>query len=577
MDQTKSEQRVECGRSNIEPEDVNIQNYVHDKDLNRLLKTVVGEVKLYAKRQISQTKRLAQIGTDLSAEKNINRLLESIVKEARKFANADAGTLYTVDKDKKELKFEILQNETMNIRMGGTSGIPVTLPPIPMEVDGKPNYSNVSSFVASSGEIVNIPDVYCSELFDFTGPKEYDMKTGYRSRSMLVVPLKNHENDIIGVLQLLNAIDPETNKDVPFSGEHIYLIASLASQASVALTNAQLVLGLKTLLQAFIKSIALAIDAKSPFTGCHIKRVVSLSQMIADHINTTKEGCLGEVKFSEDQFEELRMAAWMHDIGKITTSDFFVAKRTKLEAMMDRIEVIRSRFDLIAQLLINEYQGKLLAAPGKTSVEASSSTEESEAELAGKLEALREDFKFVEECNTPNESMDQAKIDRVIKIGEQRYLLNGVEHQYLTREEIEYLSIRYGSLTAREREKIEEHALMSMKLLDELPFPKHLANVPKFAGLHHEKLDGSGYPFGLKGEQIPLEARIIAIADIFEALTAPDRPYRGPIKLSEAIKILDGMRKRGQIDSNIYDLFVSSRIYREYGEQEMRPEQLDEI
>jgi len=228
-------------------------------------------------------------------------------------------------------------------------------------------------------------------------------------------------------------------------------------------------------------------------------------------------------------------------------------------------------------LLINEYQGKLLAAPGKTSVEASSSTEESEAELAGKLEALREDFKFVEECNTPNESMDQAKIDRVIKIGEQRYLLNGVEHQYLTREEIEYLSIRYGSLTAREREKIEEHALMSMKLLDELPFPKHLANVPKFAGLHHEKLDGSGYPFGLKGEQIPLEARIIAIADIFEALTAPDRPYRGPIKLSEAIKILDGMRKRGQIDSNIYDLFVSSRIYREYGEQEMRPEQLDEI
>jgi len=517
----------------------------------------------------------ALIGLALSIEKDINKLLEMIVDEARKLSYADAGTLYIVDNDNKQLRFEILQNDTMRTRMGGTSGVPIDLPAVPLYIDDRPNHSNVSSHVALTGKTVNIPDVYEAEGFDFTGPRNYDASTGYRSKSMLVVALQNHENDIIGVLQLLNAQTPQTKDVIPFPEEYVDLVASLASQAAVALTNTQLIQDLQNLLYAFIKSIATAIDEKSPYTGGHINRVVDLSMMIAEKINQTTDGQFKEVSFSQDELEELRLAAWMHDVGKITTPEYVVDKATKLETIFNRIDLIETRFDLIAKTIENDHlQLKIELLLRKTT--DAKQIEKLDLALNEDLKVLDDDLQFVKGSNLPGEFMVDDKIDRIKTIARKEFQINGVRHPYLTDDEVENLTIRKGSLTNEERKIIENHALMTLKILDQLPFPRKLTRVPEYASGHHEKLDGSGYPRQLKAQDLSLQARIMAVADIFEALTAKDRPYKEPMKLSQAIKIMEFMKKDQHIDPDILDLFISSDLYLDYARKQMNPEQIDE-
>ncbi|MDT8318370.1 MAG: GAF domain-containing protein, partial [bacterium] len=398
-----------------------------DKRLNKVLMTVEREVKEYADYQLSHIEQLANIGLALSIEKNIDILLEMIVDAARELTCADAGTLYLVDDSKHFLKFQILQNDTMNTRMGGTSGIEVTLPPVPLEVDGKPNYSNVSSYCALTGDVVNIPDVYEAEGFDFTGPRKYDEATGYRSKSMLVIAMRNHENDIIGVLQLLNAKDIDTDQIVSFSTEYVDLIGSLASQAAVALTNAELVQDLRDLLYSFIKSIATAIDEKSPYTAGHFSRVVDLTMMIAEKINGMKKGPFASVHFNEDEMEELKLAAWMHDVGKITTPEHVVDKSTKLETIFDRIELVKTRFDLIAQIIEKDYLNKKLSiATGKGP--DNKKLLEMDDEFERKLNEVREEREFLLNCNTPKEFMDNEKLERLNSIAKKKYVLDGNTH-----------------------------------------------------------------------------------------------------------------------------------------------------
>ncbi len=547
-----------------------------DKRLDRLLKTVIAEVKIYAEDQIKHMKQLAQIGIALSGEKDIEKLLESIVDEARDLSNADAGTLYIMDQNKSSLRFEILQNASMQTRMGGTSGVEITFPEVPLFKDGAPNLSNVSSYVALKDETVNIPDVYEAEGFDFTGPRNYDATTGYRSKSMLVISMKNHENDIIGVLQLLNAQDPDTDEVIPFSSEYVDLVASLASQAAVALTNAQLIQDLKKLFDAFIRSIATAIDEKSPYTGGHINRVVDLTMMIAEKINHTNEGSFKDLSFDDDELQALRMAAWMHDVGKITTPEHVVDKATKLETIQDGLNLIETRFGLIAKTIENERLRRKIDLWQKGDISAGDS-EEWKAGLAEELKSLTEDLEFIRGCNTPGEFMSDEKIERLETIARKTYVVDGEEHTYLTPEEVQKLSIKKGTLTAKERAIIEYHTTMTSKMLQKLPFPKLLAKVPDYAAAHHEKLDGTGYPQGLSKTEISVQARIMAIADIFEALTAPDRPYKKPMKLSQAIKIMGFMKKDHHIDPDIYDLFLQSGLPLDYAHKEMNPDQIDEI
>lgn len=553
---------------------IDLDHLSQNKRLNQLLKSVLVEVKLYAEDQIKHIQQLTNIGLALSAEKDINKLLEIILEYAKDLAHADAGTLYILDDDEKHLRFEIMQNDTLKTRMGGTSGIAIPLPKVPLYIDGKPNYSNVSSYTALTGETVNIPDVYEAKGFDFTGPKDYDTATGYRSKSMLVIPMRNHENNIIGVLQLLNSKLPETDEVSEFSKEYVDLVASLASQAAVALTNTQLIQNLENLLYAFIKSIATAIDEKSPYTGGHINRVVDLTMMMAEAINNTDQGPLADIAFSHDELEELRLAAWMHDVGKITTPEYVVDKSSKLETIFDRIKLVETRFHGIAKSITNEYLQRKIALLQNRPDDQANIKDLDEA-LDKELKALEDDLNFVKACNQSVEFMSDDKIDRIKEIAAKKYVAPEGERPYLTPEEVENLCIRKGSLTETERKVIENHAGMTKKMLSALPFPAKLAKVPEYASSHHEKLDGSGYPLGLSEKDLPLQSRIMVIADIFEALTAKDRPYKEPMNLSQAIKILGFLKKDKHIDPDIHDLFLERRLFYKYAQKEMAPEQVD--
>ena len=312
-------------------QETNFIRFTDNDQIDRLLNGVVTDVKGFAQTQMNHIMKLTQIGMALSAEKNLEKLLEMIVDEARDFTNADGGALYIVADDETELPFAIVQNESLNRRMGGTCG-EIAWNPVKLQApDGSPNYTNVSAYAALSGEEVNIPDVYDVEGFDFEGTRKFDDKTGYRSKSMLVVPMRNHENDIIGVLQLLNAKDTVTGEVITFSLESQKITESLASQAAVALTNNRLIHNLEDLLESFIKTIAIAIDEKSHYTAGHIGRAAGLSITIAQKINEATEGPYADVHFNPDEMKELRTAAWLHDVGKVTTPEYVVDKATKLD------------------------------------------------------------------------------------------------------------------------------------------------------------------------------------------------------------------------------------------------------
>ncbi|OEU65937.1 MAG: metal-dependent phosphohydrolase [Desulfovibrio sp. S3730MH75] len=544
------------------------------KTLKELTRPIISSFSDMFSEQMDLVGSLTEIGLALSGETRLERLLEMIVDEARVLTSADAGTLYVVDKDSRKLEFSILQNDTMEVRMGGTSGNEITLPPVPLYTSGnKPNKSHVSAYCALTGETVNIADVYKAEGFDFTGPRKYDEATGYNSKSMLVLALKNHEQDIIGVLQLLNALD-DNGEVVEFSSDVVDIVGSLASQAAIALTNAQLIQGLKDLLYSVIQSIAAAIDAKSPYTNGHIERVVILTMMIAEKVNSTDSGKYAEQHFSRDELEELKLAAWMHDVGKISIPEHVVDKSTKLETIYDRAELVDNRFKLISEIIKNKQLTEIIEALSNGA--ESENILEIKKRCAADLEQLEDDRLFIASCNLPHEFMSDERIERVYDIAGRTYESNGKELNWLTADELENLCIRKGTLTARERKIIESHASITLEMLSRLPFPKRLNHVPEYAAGHHEKPDGSGYPKGLSGDDLPLQSRIMAVADIFEALTAKDRPYKKPMKLSQAIKILGFMKKDGHIDPDVYQLFLDSELYMKYAKEQLDPSQLDD-
>ena len=518
---------------------------------------------------LDHLKRLTQIGVALSAEKNLDRLLEMIVDEARFFSHADGGTLYIKTEDETALQFAIVQTDSLNIRMGGTSG-KITWPAVPLKnSEGAFNYANVSAYAALSGKVVNIPDVYDAEGFNFEGTRQFDRKTGYRSQSMLVVPMLNHENNIIGVLQLINARDPETAAVVPFSPEYQDMTESLASQAAVALTNNRLIHDLEILLDSFIRSIASAIDEKSPYTGGHVRRVAELSMFIAGKINEAREGPFAGVSFDENQLKELRLAAWLHDVGKITTPEHVVDKAAKLETVFNRMELLRTRFELLRR----DHEIEKLR---RTVAEGQPAPDELTAESDDYLQTLEDDYQFLVRDNNGSEVMAEEQIVRLKRIAECKYFMNGAWHPLLNDNELENLSIRQGTLTREEREIINNHAAVTYKMLSQLPFPRALRHVAEYAAAHHERLDGTGYPNGLTAESISLQSRILALADIFEALTAKDRPYKKPINLSQALKIIGFMVKDRHIDAELFEFFLKDQLYLDYARRELAPQQLDQ-
>ncbi len=515
-------------------------------------------------------KDLNEIGIALSQQRNVNSLLETILVAAMRITHADAGTLYLHEQEQRVLRFEILRNNTLNKMMGGTSGVPITFYPIQLYDDaGNPNHAMVVSHSALSGETVNIPDAYATQGFDFSGTKKFDTKTGYRSQSFLTVPMRNHENEVIGVLQLINAQDHENGAIIPFSKGDQQLLESLASQAAIALTNRHLIEQLEELFEAFIQLINTAIDDKSPYTGGHCARVPALTMMLAEAVNRTTLGPLKDFEMTDKDRRELKIAGLLHDCGKITTPVHVVDKATKLQTIFDRIELIDTRFEVLKR----DAEIAMLAR-GLSGVEETTAR----AEYAARIRQLDDDREFLRHCNVGSEAMSADAQQRVRQIAAYQWRdADGNTCNFLSDDEIENLTIRAGTLTAAEREIINHHIDVTIKMLESLPWPRHLKNVAEYAGGHHERMDGKGYPRGLTREQMSVQARVMGIADIFEALTAKDRPYKKGKTLTESLTILGKFKLGGHIDPDLFDVFIREKVYLDYARQFLAPEQIDEV
>ncbi|WP_265947848.1 HD family phosphohydrolase [Dechloromonas sp. A34] len=515
--------------------------------------------------------QLNDIGASLSNERNLALLLEKILLAAKAITRADGGTLYLLSEDRQHLHFEIVRTDSLNIAFGGSSGQPTSgkFSDLPLyKVDGLPNTSLVAGHAALTGHTVNIADAYMAEGFDFSGTRQFDERTGYRSQSFLTVPMRNHEGEIIGVLQLINALCPASGKVVEFSPADQRLAESLASQAAIALTNRLLVQQLEALFESFITMINLAIDEKSPYTGGHCQRVPELTMMLADAVDAADSGPLTNFRLTDKDRYELRIAALMHDCGKITTPVHVVDKATKLQTIYDRIHLVDTRFEVIKRDA--EVRKWRHIAEGMAAAEA-------EATCLAFCRQCDADRAFLRQANIGGEHMSDDDIERVRRIASSYRWQDesGADAPFLSDNELENLTVRSGTLTSAERETINYHIVATIKMLEQLPWPQHLKNVPEYAGGHHERMDGKGYPKGLKREQMSWQARMIGVSDIFEALTARDRPYKDGMKLSQALNILENFRNNGHIDPDLYEIFVSSEVYRKYAANYMGAQQID--
>jgi HD-GYP domain-containing protein (c-di-GMP phosphodiesterase class II) len=505
--------------------------------------------------------QLNLIGASLSAERDINRLLELILTAAKSITGADGGSLYRVTEER-TLRFEIVRTSSLKYYLGGTSGNPVPFYPIQLYKDGKPNHSMVAAYAALTGKTVNIADAYTADGFDFSGTRAFDSKTGYRSKSFLTVPMRNHEHQIIGVLQLINAMDARSGEIAAFSASDQRLAESLASQAAIALTNRMLINQLEQLFESFINLINSAIDEKSPYTGGHCQRVPTLTMMLAEAVNDTREGPLCDFQMTEKDRYELKIAGLLHDCGKVTTPVHVVDKATKLETIYDRIHLIDTRFEVLRRDLEIRCLKK----------------EITEKQFRDRGRELDDDRRFLHACNIGSERMSDEDVARVRRIATYRWRdVSGHEANFLTEDEVRNLTIRAGTLTEDERKVINHHIVATIKMLEALPWPRHLTRVPEYAGGHHERMDGKGYPKGLKRDEMSVPARCMGIADIFEALTARDRPYKKGKTLSESLEILGRMKLNQHVDPDLFDIFVRKKVYRRYAEMFLDPEQIDDV
>ncbi|HMA68820.1 MAG TPA: HD domain-containing phosphohydrolase [Candidatus Mcinerneyibacterium sp.] len=501
---------------------------IYDKEFKKLLNKIGDEVQRYSKKYIGHINKLSEIGIALHSKQDINKILEMIIEEAKNITNADAGTLYLVEDD--HLKFEILFNDTMGVKLGGTTNKPIKLPPVPIKKD------SVSGYVALTGEIVNIEDVYENDEFNFEGPKKYDAKTGYRSKSFLCTPLKNHEDKIIGVLQLINAKDEKTGESIPFSEEYEQIIFSLASQAGITMTKTQLIKDIDNLFKSFVKVMATAIDERTPYNRKHTERVADLTVKIARAINDSEKGKYSDVNFSDDEIEELNMAAWLHDVGKVATPVHVMNKSTKLESINSGIDIIRYRINSFISDLRVKYLEKMI--PQK--------------KYKKNREKMEEYLKTIREINKQRRPLTEKQKKILESLNKDTYINSKDEEKsYITRDEYKKLSINRGNLTFEEMKIMKNHVVVTKKLLTKMPFIEKYKNVPEIASTHHEKLNGTGYPEGLTGDEIPMGGKIIAVADFYDALTASDRPYKDRMEDKKALKIMEAAAKRNEIDKEL--------------------------
>ena len=526
---------------------------------------------------LRRLEQLNAIGAALSKERDIACLLESILLAAKSITHADGGTFYRMTEDGTALRAEILRTDSLHMAMGGPNGKPIVFPDLPLQkADKQPNDALVAAYCAIHSQTVNIADAYNEADFDFSGTRQFDARTGYRSKSFLAVPMKDHDGCVIGVLQLINAIDPDTGGVRSFTAADQSLAESLASQAAIAVSNRNLMQQMETLFESFISLINLAIDEKSPYTAGHCERVPALTMMLAEAANATQTGPIESFRMNARDVYELKIAGLLHDCGKVTTPVHVVDKQTKLQTLFDRIDLIDTRFEVLRR---DQEIAALRAQLALRDVKDAAAEADLWQNQREQWQVLNGERDFLRKANRGAEFMLPADVQRVHDIAT-GYQWTGPDAQmvpFLSANELENLTIRAGTLTAKERDIINYHIVATIKMLDQLPWPRHLKNVPEYAGGHHERMDGKGYPKGLTRDQMSVQARIMGIADIFEALTARDRPYKKGMTLSEAMAIMHKFRLNGHIDPDLFEVFLHEKVYLRYAEQFLEPWQIDAV
>lgn len=533
-------------------------------------------------------------------EKDFTVIIEKIMDVASLACNSDGGFFYSLNDDN-FLNLDYSFNKSLRLNRHGSDNLAYT-PTVYLPEKKSKTPKSVVEMCFFNNEVINTSNIYGSPDIDNTFFVIYDETHAYHSISVLTIPVVSRKGDIVGIAQFINPQD-SSGKIITFTSEVQKSVQSICNLAGVVLENRSLNESYGQLLESFIEVLARAIDAKSPYTGAHCQRVPVIARLLATAAVQEESGPLRSFEMTSEDWYTLHIASWLHDCGKVTTPEYIVDKATKLETIYNRIHEIRNRFEILRRDAHIDYL--------KKRINNVDSQENLQAEFISKVQKLETDFSFVAQCNigdTPLQDDDIERLESISKTQFIRYfnrmeglswaerdnikvpeiykkpsyenLLQNREDQIsglYNRGELYNLEVRNGTINKEEREKINEHIVVTIDMLKALPFPKELSKVVEYAGAHHERVDGKGYPNGLSGEEMSIPAKIMAIADIFEALTANDRPYKEPKKLSEVLKIMQKMKNQGHVDSDLYKVFISSKVYLDYAEQYISPQQIDEI
>jgi len=507
----------------------------------------------------SELETLNRIGIALSTERNTDALLELILTKSREITGCDAGSLYLAEEKpdgSKHLVFKLTQSDSHSVPFRQ-----FTLP-----IDTR----SIAGYAAATGKILNMKDAYRIRNLPFRHNREFDQKFGYRTKSMLVVPMKNQKDEVIGVLQLINAKrDPAVKltssqivhrEVVPFSERSQELASSLASQAAVALENNLLYREIENLFEGFVRASVLAIESRDPTTFGHSERVARLTVGLAEAVDRMDSGPYRDIRFTRQDIREIRYASILHDFGKVGVREEVLVKAKKLYP--SQLELVRKRFQYIRKVLeLDAYRKKVdyLLAKGNQNYQASFA--EIEALQADELRQLDEFLQQILQANEPTVLPEKTSARLAEIAGWTFQGPSGPTEPLLAPEELRLLTIPKGSLDAEERVQIESHVIHSFRFLSQIPWTKELRNVPIIAKAHHEKLDGSGYPYHMKSEEIPFQAKMMTISDIFDALTARDRPYKRAVPVERALDIIGQEVKSQLLDPVLFQLFIEAKIY----------------
>ena len=504
-----------------------------------------------------QIAELNRIGIALSAERDTQKLLELILRASREITSADAGSLYLVEEvseAEKRLRFKLTQNDSIEV------GLAEFTMPI--------NRRSIAGYVADTGEVLHLEDAYeISPESPFGFNRRFDEEIGYRTKSMLTIPMKNQKGEILGVLQLINckrsfqtrlsSPDIVEREVIPFNSRVQELAFSLASQAAVAYENNVLYESIQTLFEGFVKAAVTAIEQRDPTTSGHSFRVSKLTCGLAEAADKATTGPYAELSFTREQMKEIRYAALLHDFGKVGVREQVLVKAKKLYP--HQMDLLHQRFDYIRKgIEADHLRRKLEAIHGHGPAEA---LEALDLDYRRRLEELDDYLQFILQVNEPT-VLPEGKFEHLLDIAKQTFTdARGVERTYITPEEVRFLSISKGSLDSEERLQIESHVIHTFNFLAQIPWTREIKNIPMIARAHHEKLDGTGYPYKLKEPQIPPQTKMMTISDIFDALSASDRPYKKAVPIERALNILADDVKRGGLDPILFQLFVDAKIF----------------